>query len=298
MIKVAVIGLDTSHSIEFPRRMQAPDCPKDQRVSGLRAVSCLRFKTPFQDDAGLDKRQAQLEAWGVKVTTDFDEAVEKCDAIMLEINDGSFHLPYFKKVANLGKPVFLDKPLASSLADGRAIVRLAAKHRTLVWSGSSLPFAPELKNAVARVSEVRLGHAFGPLGAAPVGDSLIWYGVHSFEMLLRIMGPGPKTAHAAETSAGITTVIDYGNGRQGVVEAITGAWSYGGRVQGMADGKPAVLPFICECKYLYRDILKEIKRFFEGGRPPVSMETTLEGLAMMAAARKSLESGKPAKCRG
>ncbi len=297
MIKVAVIGLDPSHSIEFPRRMQAPDCPKDQRVPGLRAVSCLRFGTPFQDDAGLDKRQAQLEAWGVKVTTSFEEATEKCDAIMLEINDGSFHLPYFRKAAKLRKPVFLDKPLASSLADGRAILRLAAKHRTRVWSGSSLPFSPELIDAVARVSDVRLGHAFGPLGTAPVGDSLIWYGVHSFEMLQRIMGPGPKTAHAVETSAGITTVIDYGNGRQGVVEAITGAWSYGGRVQGMASDKPIVVPFICECRHLYRDILREIKAFFEGGLPPMSMATTLEGLAMMAAARKSLESGKPVQCR-
>ncbi len=297
MIRVAVIGLDTSHSIEFPRRMQAPDCPKDQRVPGLRAVSCLRFRTPFQDDAGLDTRQAQLEAWGVKVTTSIEEALENCDAIMLEINDGSYHLPYFKKVAARGKPVFLDKPLASSLSDGRAILRLAKKHGTRVWSGSSLPFAPELTSAVSAVADVRAGHAFGPLGKAPVGDSLIWYGVHSFEMLQRIMGPGPKTAHAVETGGGITSVIDYGNGRQGIVETLVGARSYGGRVQGITADKQKAVPFVCECKHLYRDILLEIKSFFTGGQPPVSMEMSLEGLIMMAAARKSLESGKPVRCR-
>ena len=37
-IKVAIIGLDTSHSVEFPRRMQAPDCPEKNKVEGLKAV--------------------------------------------------------------------------------------------------------------------------------------------------------------------------------------------------------------------------------------------------------------------
>ena len=39
------IGLDTSHSVEFPRRMQAPDCPEKNKVEGLKAVTCLRFET-------------------------------------------------------------------------------------------------------------------------------------------------------------------------------------------------------------------------------------------------------------
>lgn len=30
---------------------------------------------------------------------------------MMEINDPSLHLEYFKKCADLGKPIFLDKPL-------------------------------------------------------------------------------------------------------------------------------------------------------------------------------------------
>ena len=99
-IRVAIIGLDTSHSVEFPRRMQAPDCPEKNRVEGLRAVTCLRFETPFTNKQVLDERQKQLEAWGVKVTEDFDEAVSDCDAIMIEINDPAYHLEYFKKCMN------------------------------------------------------------------------------------------------------------------------------------------------------------------------------------------------------
>lgn len=295
MIKIAIIGLDTSHSIEFPRRMQAPDCPKDQLVSGLRAVTCLRFSTPFQDKKGLDGRQCQLETWGVNVTTNFDEAIEGCDAIMLEINDGSYHLPYFRKVAALGKPVFLDKPLASTLADGRGILRLAKKHGTRVWSGSSIPFCPDVSRAVSQVPDIRVGQTFGALGMAPAGDSLIWYGVHTFEMLQRIMGPGPKSVQALETRTGIVSVIEYENGRRGLAEALRGFYAYGGRVQGLVGNAQKVVPFVCDTRYGYRDILREIKAFFAGGHAPVDMTTTFEGLAMMVAARKSIETGRPAK---
>lgn len=295
MIKIAIIGLDTSHSIQFPQRMQAPDCPKDQRVPGLRAITCLRFETPFQQKDGLDIRQQQLEAWGVNVTTDFDESIDGCDAIMLEINDGGYHFEYFKKVAGMGKPVFLDKPLATTLADGRAIVRLAKKHKTRVWSGSSIPFCHDILRLTSQISDVSIGHTFGALGKAPAGDSLVWYGVHTFEMLQRIMGPNPKSVQAIETKNGIVSVIEYDNDRQGIVETISGCYAYGGRIHGTIKGQHKVIPFICDTQYCYRDILRIIKAFFNGAPAPVDLATTFEGLAMMAAARKSIETGKRVK---
>ena len=116
-MKVAIIGLDTSHSVAMPKLMNDPTCEPDMKVSGLKAVTCLRFETPFQGKEGLDNRQAQLEGWGVKVTLDFDEAIADCDAIMMEINDPAYHLDYFKRLANLGKPIFLDKPMVIPLSD-------------------------------------------------------------------------------------------------------------------------------------------------------------------------------------
>ncbi len=57
-VKVAIIGLDTSHSVALPKLMQDPEV-KDQ-VKELRATSCLRFSTPFQSEKGLDDRQTYL----------------------------------------------------------------------------------------------------------------------------------------------------------------------------------------------------------------------------------------------
>jgi len=291
MIKVAVIGLDTSHCIEFPRLMQSPDCPKNMHVPGMKAISCLRFETPFQNKEGLDKRQQQLEQWGIKVTENIDEALKGCDAIMLEINDGSFHLEYFKKVAALGKPVFLDKPLAMSLADGRAVIELMRQHNTKVWSGSSIPFCPPLAKTLKDAGKIQRAHVFGALGKAPAGDSLVWYGVHSFETLQRIMGRGAAKVRAIESSASIIAAVEFMDGREGVVE-LTPIWSYGGVIWGTVNEQTKTTSFVLNSSRAYRDILRMIKAFFMGAEPPVDMETTFEGLAMMCAARESINNGK------
>ena len=115
-IKVAFIGLDTSHSVQFAQYIQDPKIPAADRCTDLIVTRCMRFETPFQGKEGLDARQKQLEELGILVTEDFDEAVADCDAIFLEINDPSLHLEYFKKCAKLNKPIFLDKPIKNQAA--------------------------------------------------------------------------------------------------------------------------------------------------------------------------------------
>ena len=289
MIKVAIIGLDTSHSVAFAERMQAPNCTDDQRVPGMRAVACLRFETPFQNQAGLDARQAQLESWGIKVTLNFEEAIEGCDAIMLEINDGSLHREYFEKVAALGKPVFIDKPLATTLEDGRAILKLAERHQTRVWSGSSIPFCPEVTAVLAQAGAIQYGHTFGALGKGRAGDGLIWYGVHTYEMLQRLMGRGAQTVRAMATDNSVTAVITYDHERQGLVHTVQKNYGYGGVVKGTT-----AHAFICNTQYAYRDLLRRILAYFEGGPAPVDLAATFETLAIMIAARQSVTTGQAA----
>lgn len=287
MLKISIIGLDTSHSIAYPRLMQAPDCPRNMRIRGMKAISCLRFETPYQNKDGLDKRQQQLEQWGIKVTENFDEAIKDCDAIMLEINDGSYHLEYFKKVAALGKPVFLDKPLAMTLADGRAIIALMRQHGTRVWCGSSIPFCPPLDKIIARAGTIQRAHVFGAFGRAPAGDSLVWYGVHSFEVLQRIMGRGAARVRALETPNTAIAAVEFKDGREGIVE-LTPVWTYGGVITGKVNDQQTTTPFVLNSTRSYYLILRQIKAFFKGGPAPVDMETTFEGLAMMCAARESI----------
>ena len=287
-IKVALIGLDTSHTIEFARRIQAPDCPPDQKVSGLRATACLRFSTPFQNEDGLNLRQKQLEDWGIKVTTDFNDAVKGCDAIMLEINDASYHLEYFKKCAGLGKPIFLDKPLADNIENGLEIVRLAKKNKVNAISASSLRFDAGLIKACAEMPNPTFVSVYGPLGVAPAGSSIVWYGVHAFEMLEKAMGKGSACVTVRTDGAGVVAIMDYPDKKRGVVELTKGAWIYGGTLR----NSETAISYSVVAGSLYANIMKEIEKFFRTGKASFNLEDTVEVMAMLDAAERSFKSGK------
>ncbi len=288
-IRVAIIGLDTSHAVEFARSMNDPMCPEERRITGMTAVSCLRFSTPFQSEEGLDQRQRQLESWGVRVTQDFAEAVTGCDAIMLEINDPAYHLEYFVRCSELVKPMYIDKPLADTVENGRKIYDLAKSNALRVFSASSLRFVSELRDASAAIPQPMYVWTYGPLGKAPAGSSIIWYGVHSFEMLQRAMGPAGRSVSTTSTSSGVVCVVDYQDGRRGVVELTDGSYLYGGCLR----GKDNVVPYNVNMTHAYTAELKEIEAFFAGGKPPCSMEDALEVMAMLDAAEKSLHTKKP-----
>jgi predicted dehydrogenase len=295
-IKVALIGLDTSHCVEFPRRMQAlpPEvCPPEQHVAGMRAMTCLRFPSAFQSEKGQDERQKKLEAWGVTVTTDFDKAVAGCDALMLEINDPALHLEYFTRCAGLGKPIFLDKPLADNIENGRKICALAKERDVRVFSTSALRLTPALREACAKLSAPRFATMYGPLGRAAAGSSIVWYGVHAFEMLEYVMGraPAPGGARSVQVkgdAAGATALVSYDGARRGVVELSTDAWIYGGCLRDLN----VAVPFGVDTGRLYIDLLVQIAGFFRGGPAPVAVEDTLEVMALLDAADKAHQSGR------
>lgn len=287
-IKIGMVGLDTSHSVAFTRCLQAPDCAPEQHVSGARVVACMRFETPFQGKEGLDDRQKQLEGWGVKVTESFEEAVADCDAIMLEINDPAYHVEYFQKCTELGKPIFLDKPMADNIANARLIAKMAKDAGLRVFSASSLRFIPALAQAIEEVGEPKYVSTYGPLGKAPAGSSIVWYGVHAFEMLERAMGLGAKSVFARKDSVGVVAIVDYEEGKRGVVELTEGAGSYGGSVR----SENKAVPFSADNAPFYTLELVEVVKFFAGAESPVTLEDALEVTAMLDAAERSVNSGK------
>lgn len=287
-VNVALIGLDTSHTIEFARRMVAPDCPADQRVCGLLPVACLRFASPFQSEDGLDQRQKLLESWGIRVTTSFAEAVAGSDALMLEINDPALHLEYFTACANLGKMIFLDKPLADNIANGRKIFDLARSRNVKVMSMSSLRLPRQLVSACAAMPRPQCVHAFGAYGRAPAGSSIVWYGVHTFEMLQRAMGRGALGVVARSDGVGVTVLVQYPDNRRGIVELSEGAHIYGGFLR----DRERAIPFVADTNRTYVDLLDQVMKFFRTGEAPLELEDTLEVMAMLDAAQRSLDSKK------
>ena len=289
-IKVAIIGLDTSHSVELPKLMLDQSVAPELRIAGMVPTRALRFDTPFQSQEGLDKRQAYLESLGMMVTTDFDTAIADCDAILLEINDPAFHLEYFRKSAGLGKPIFLDKPFADTLDNAREIEKIAAENKTVYFTASCLRFCPGIQEAHKTVAAPKEGLIWGPLGKAPAGSSIVWYGVHATEMLEFVMGTGAISAQTCQNAAGCMVVVNYADGRRGVISLGNGCYQYGGVLRDL-ENQPLLFEEQLSGAF-YRPLLVQVEEFFRTGKAPVEIADSFEVMAILEAADKSAISGR------
>ena len=75
----------------------------------------------------VDKYAEDLaDVYGVEIVPDIPTLCSKVDGVLLESGDGRIHLQQAKQVIAAGKPLFIDKPLASTLEDAREIAKLAS----------------------------------------------------------------------------------------------------------------------------------------------------------------------------
>lgn len=296
-IKVAIIGLDTSHGVEFARRIAAPDCAPELKVPGLKATMAYRFKSKFQTEEGQDKRQKIVGDWGIKTTLDLKEAVKDADALLLEVNDPELHLEIFEQCAAFGKPMFLDKPPADTYANYLKICDIAAKKKIKFFSGSGMRYVPQVLNACKAVPKPIYTSVFGAIGLPypeyPFPKAAVFYGVHTFEILNRAMGRGAVKIFAKQDHIGCIAQVEYPDNRRGLIEFTVSGWLYGGSLRMADTAEYFTLPIPYMVHNQVTDILKEIEKFFRGGPAPVAPEDTLEIMNMIDTAKRSLESGKP-----
>ena len=289
-IRVGMVGLDTSHVIAFTKIINAPDAAGD--LADLKVVAGYPGGSP---DFPLSRDRVegytrQMREMGVEIVGTIEELLSKVDAVMIESNDGRPHLAQAKIVFPAGKPVFIDKPAAASLADVLEIYRLAHEHHVPCFSASSLRYGPGLPEFLggARVGEILGCDAYSQTRAAPGHPDLFWYGVHGVEILYTVMGRGCASVTRAQTPYSEQVTGMWQGGRIGTLRGIrehTGATGFGATVF----GKKGIEHLNVSSDYT--PLVVEIARFFKTGKPPVSAEETIEMFAFMEAAEQSKRRG-------
>lgn len=289
VIRVGMIGLDTSHVIAFADVLNDPKAGGD--LAGVKVVAGYPGGSPDLPSSRDRVKQytEQLRGKGVEIVDSIDELVNKVDAVMLMSVDGRPHLAQIKPVLAVGKPVFVDKPLAGSLADCLEIARLAKVRNVPVFSSSSTRFSPgviAMRGGQGPVGEVRGCDAYSPCSLEPHHPDLYWYGIHGVEILFTIMGPGCKSVSRVKTGGTDLVVGTWSDGRVGTFRGIRdGKDDYGATVFGRTGIAAAG-------KYDgYKPLVIEIAKFFKTGKPPVEMQETLEIYAFMEAADESARQG-------
>lgn len=291
-LKIGMVGLDTSHCPAFAGLLNNPAAPA--HVPGGRVVAAFPggsddFSRSRERVAGLTARMR--DEFGLDILDSIEAVADRCDAVLLHSVDGRQHREQFTRLAPFGKPVFIDKPLATGSADARAIYRLSEKHRSPVFSASALRYANGLPRLPA--GEKALGClAWGPAEILPDFPGLFWYGIHGAEVLFTMMGSGCRRV-AVETNGPADTVVGtWGDGRTGVLYAyrVREAGQFGCTV--FAPGAVQAGAAVTEPPW-YACLLARVIEFLRTGCSPVPAEETFEIIAFLEAAERARASGRP-----
>ncbi|TWU19045.1 Gfo/Idh/MocA family protein [Allorhodopirellula heiligendammensis] len=225
---------------------------------------------------------------GVEIVDSIDDLLPKVDVVLMLSIDGRKHLDEANKVFAAGKPVFIDKPVAGSLAEAIEIFRLAQLHQVKCFSSSALRFAPKTVNIGERekLGEVVGCDQYAPCTLEQHHPDFFWYGIHGVEPLFTIMGSGCVSVSRIHTKGTDMSVGVWQDGRIGTFRGIRdGQRGYGATVFG-TQGIVQAGAFEG-----YEPLIVEIIRFFKTGEPPVTPEQTLEIFAFMEAADESKRRG-------
>ncbi len=294
--RVGIIGLDTSHSVAFTKTLNATDAPTV--YGGYKIVAAYPkgsndILTSVERIPGYTE---EVKKMGVEIVPSIADLLKKVDVVLLETNDGRLHLDQAIQVLKAGKPLFIDKPIATSLSDAKAIFAAAKQYKTPVFSSSSLRFITGISDIKSgRIGKVLGAETFSPAIIEKTHPDLFWYGIHGVELLFAIMGTGCKKVTRIHTRDSDVVVGVWEDGRLGSFRGTrNGNYNYGGKVAasdfgGTVFGEKANLT-LGEFKG-YDPLLEQIIKFFETGTAPVNPEETLEIIAFMEAADESKDKG-------
>ncbi len=293
-MKAGIIGLD-AHALAWTRIINDPEATG--MLSQMVIVAGYPGGSPDipQSMELLNKQIGPLRELGVRIVNSIDELLDKVDVVLLLSIDGRAHLRQVKPVFAAGKPVFIDKPIADSLAGAMTIFRLAEEHNVPCFSSSSLRFSKHTVDIREdpRVGDVRGCDQYSPCPLEPHHPDFFWYGIHGVEPLFTIMGPGCESVTRVNTAGADVAVGVWTDGRIGTFRGIRNSQrGYGSTVFGSKGIVPG------GTFDGYEPLIVEIIKFFKSGKPPVSAEETLEILAFMEAADQSkLQGGRPVTIR-
>lgn len=282
IIRIGMIGLDTSHCLHFTKLIHNS---KEKDLKGLQVVAVYPQGSPdIQSSVSrVPEYTIKMKDMGVKIIEDLPSLIAQVDVVLLETNDGRPHLEQIIPVLKAGKPCFVDKPIAGSLADCLAIFSLANHYDVPVFSSSSLRYGTTTQAARnGSLGEITGCSTWSPCGLEKTHPDLYWYGIHGVESLFTVMGPGVKTVTRSQTPDHELVTGIWNDGRIGTFRGLrAGKRSYGGTAFGSkANGSVGNYDG-------YAPLLLEIAKFFRTREVPIAPEETIDIYAFMEAADES-----------
>jgi predicted dehydrogenase len=269
--RIGIVGIENSHVDGIVRALNV-DGVANARVTAL--------------VAGDADRTAQVaEAGGIdRIVPASVDLLGEVDAVIVTTRDGATHRELAVPFLSAGVPVWVDKPLALSVADADAI--LAAAGPTPVTSSSTLRWLPDtdaVATALASIGELHSLTVTGPADPDGPYGGLFFYGIHLADLAQHLVPgtPGrvdversPKGVRARYAVGGVAVTLDFVRpiGEVSVPFHVTALGSRGSESRDIAVGPDYVRPCV-----------EAFVRMLDTGVLPVPTAQMSGAIAVMAA---------------
>jgi hypothetical protein len=282
-LRAGIIGTDTSHVPQFTKILHSRPEWK------IRVVAAYKGGSP---DLPISANRVEKFAetirkdHGVALVDSIEALLQQVDVVLLTTVDGRPHLEQARPVFKAGKRVFIDKPLAASLEDARAIARLSRETGTPFFTASSVRFHPDIPKlreaAKGKGTQVRASYVLNKIEHHP---DLYYYGIHGVEALYAVMGTGCERLSRKVVGDADVTTCAWKDGRTGVYHGLPKADSSVPLITITRGADTVTSSGSADSEALIRTIAE----FFHTGRVPVDVEQSLEVFEFMTAAQLSHE---------
>ena len=288
-LRIGMIGLDTSHVPSFTKLLN--DSSEEYHVPGGRVTAAYPggskdFELSWGRVKGYTKELR--DKFGVEILDSPAAVAEAVDMVFITSVDGRVHLQQFRETVPFKRPTFIDKPLALTTQEAEDIFHIADKAGIAVTSSSAMRFIDLLVDSAARTDDPVLGcNAFGPMPEQPTQPGLFWYGIHTMEMVVTVMGTGCQKVRVVRTDDADLVTLRYADGRLASLHGLRNGTNQFGLVLHRAEEGHHFIDITEKPQLRYAGLLKAIMNCLPNQATPVPPEETLEVIRLLEAANES-----------
>ncbi len=290
-----MIGLDTSHVTAFTEILH--DSQAEHHVPGARVVAAFPGGSPdfpLSWSRVVNYTNELRDRFGVPILESVEAVAAAADLVMITSLDGRVHLAQFQQILPYQRPTFVDKPLAISVSETQQILQLARDAQIPVMSCSAMRYAdPLVKILQTNSHHIQGCDVVGLLTEEPTQRDLFFYGIHSMEIVVTVMGVGCQEVRAVRTNDADLITIVYGDGRLASIRGIRHGDSRFWITLHREGTDPVFLDLDRDysARPRYVGLLNAILRSLPKGRSDVSEAEMLEVMKMLEAAVTSRNDG-------
>lgn len=279
-IRIGIIGAENSHTAAFGKLFNI-----DKKFPGVE-VTMLWGETD-------EYAQKSMKAGNIPVQVkDPAEMMGKIDALIVDHRHAKYHLEPAGPFVEAGIPSFIDKPFCYRASEGLAFLQMARKKGTAVTSYSSIAHSNttlDLRAQVKAMPDISQVIITGPVDPDSPYGGIFFYGVHMVEPLMAVFGEDIQAVKVSRGGKAGNALLKFTSGLMATFIFKNKAYGWETYVEtnkAMVELKPKVK----ENDPPRADV--DMVEMFATGKEPRSHQSILNGVSVLEALEKSVQSEK------